>query len=118
MGEDMGLHRLFVEEESYKRLKKAKEKYGEDMHDIEWEAVGGLLDEEGQRKKVILKEDSYELLLAWAEENKVTPDDLLNMLIGTVRTLFDPNLSLADALRSIPELAGNLGIPGAKKQPK
>lgn len=116
----MGLHRIFVEEESYKRLKRAKERYGEDMHDIEWEAVGGLIDETGQRKKAVLSEETYGPLLEWSDQLKISPDNLVKMLISTVRTLFDQNLSLADALRSIPSLARELGIykPNDKKSPK
>lgn len=117
MGEDMGLHRIFVEEKSYERLKKAKDRYGEDMHDIEWEAVESLLDEKGERKKAVLKDETLQPLLEWANELSIAPDELLTMIISWGRVFSDPRLSVMDAMKSIPELARNLGITKMKKSP-
>ena len=114
----MGLHRIFVEEESYKRLKKAKKLYGKDMHDFEWEAVESLLDEKGQRKKAVLKDETLQPLLGWANELNISPDELITMIVSWGRVFSDPRLSVMDAMKSIPELARELGIPRTKKPKK
>ena len=114
----MGLHRIFVEEESYNRLRKAKERYGKDMHDLEWEAVESLLDESGQRKKAVLNDETLQPLLEWANELGISPDELITMIISWGRVLSDPRLTLMDAMKSIPELARGLGLGAKGKQLK
>ena len=103
-------HRLYVFEEDYQRIRLAKKREGKDMSEIVHEIITAMFDEEGRRKKVVLREETLQPLLSWANEIGVSPEDLILMLISTVRTLFDPNLSLAEALRSIPSLAKELGV--------
>jgi len=112
----MKFRRIYVFEEDFRRLRLAKERYGTDMSKLASEAITGLFGEKGDRRKVVLSEEALQPLLSWANEIGVSPEELILMLISCVRTLFDPNLSLADALRSIPEMAKGLGVAKGKKQ--
>ncbi|GAI76073.1 unnamed protein product [marine sediment metagenome] len=98
-------------------MKLAKERERKDESKLTNEIITESLDEKGRRKRVVLKDETLQPLIEWANEIGVSPEELVLMLVSCVRTLFDPNLSLADALRSIPSLAKDLGITKAKGKP-
>jgi len=104
----MGLQRMYVTEKAYERLKKVKKKSGGDLCDLAEEAITEVFDEEGKRTRVSMDEEVEESLLTMAENMKMTPSDLVAMMMDTVRTLFDPDLSFAKMIRSIPDLAEEL----------
>lgn len=104
----MSLQRIYVTEESYERLKKAKERYDEALCDLAEEATFGLFGRDGTRKEAFLNEESKKSLLDMSEETGVSPNKLILMLIGTMRTLFNPNLSFASMIKSLPDIADEL----------
>lgn len=106
--------RLYVFEEDFRRVRLAKERERKDESKLAHEIITESLDEKGRRKSVVLNDETLQPLLKWANEIGVSPEELILMLVSCVRTLFDPNLSLADALRSIPSLAKDLGITKAR----
>ena len=112
----MDFRRVYLFEEDFERLRLAKARYKQDMSKLANEAIASLFDDKGQRKKAVLNNETLQPLLEWSNEIGVSPEELVLMLISTVRTLFDPNLSLADALRSIPALAKDLGVYKAGKK--
>ena len=72
------------------------------------EAITEVFNEEGERTRVSMDEKVEERLLTMARDMKMTPSDLIAMMMDTVRTLFDPDLSFAKMIKSIPDLAEEL----------
>jgi len=102
------LDRMYVTKRTKRRLRIAKEKYGQDMSSLCDEAVVDLLDKHGRRKKAALSEETLGLISEIAEGTDKSPDEVVRMAIDTVRVLFNPELSFGDALRNIPDLARDI----------
>lgn len=102
------LRRIYVYEEMHDRLRKAKDRYGESMAELSKEAIGSHFDGEGKRKEIGLSEETLDRIRKISEKTGRTPDEVVNGLADTVRTLFSPNLSFSDMIRSIPDIAEDL----------
>ena len=102
------LQRLYVYKEMHSRLKKAKNRYGESMAELSEEAIDSYFDKDGRRKEANLSEKTLNRVRKISEKTGRTPDEVVNGLADTVQTLFNPNLSFSDMIRSIPDIAEDL----------
>lgn len=99
---------MYVTEKAYKRLKQVEKESGGDLCNLAEEAITEVFDEEGERKRASVSSEVEERLLDMAEDLRMTPSDLIAMMMDTVQVLFDPDLSFAKMIKSIPHLAEEL----------
>jgi len=102
------LQRIYVSEEVHRKLKSAKERYDRSMVELSQEAIGSYFDEEGRRKEARLSDETLDLIKDMSEDMGRTPDEIVIRVIDTVSTLFDPDLSFYEMIRSVPEIGEDL----------
>jgi len=102
------LQRIYVSKGVHRRLKSARERYNRSMVELSQEAIGSYFDEKGRRKEARLSDDTLDLIRDMSEDIGRTPDEIVIGVIDTVSTLFDPDLSFCEMIRSVPEIGEDL----------
>jgi len=100
------VRRVYISDEAYKRVRKFMAEYGMKQQESLDQIILEGVSESGRRASPSLRldPDVADVLQSWARELGYTESELVERMMYTVSTLFDTRLSLADVLRSIPEL--------------
>jgi len=113
------VRRVYISDEAYKRIRKFMAEYGmKQQESLDCIILEGI-SESGRRTSPSLHLDPEvaDVLQSWARELGYTESELVERMMYTVSTLFDTRLSLADVLRSIPELRRLLAEKKKRRKP-
>lgn len=100
------VRRIYVGDEAYKRLRKYAANMGIGLRDAADKIVLETIDENGRfvEPSIRVSREVFDKLAEWSKELDLSLTELLNRMIMTISVLFDSRLTLADALKSLPEL--------------
>ena len=98
--------RIYVSDETYIRLRKYAANTGMKLREAIDRIVLETIDEDGKyiEPSIRVSRDVLMKLHEWSAELGISMDELIRRMMLTISVLFDSRLTLADALKSIPEL--------------
>jgi len=100
--------RVYISDEAYVRLKKfAAEKHLKLRDALDY-LIMNSIDRDGSKKVLNIDPKVADIISSWASQIGITESELLFRMIKTIRILYDERLSLARALKSIPQLEKEL----------
>ncbi|RLE62447.1 MAG: hypothetical protein DRJ47_10675 [Thermoprotei archaeon] len=98
--------RIYVSDETYTRLRKYAANTGMKLREAIDRIVLEAIDSDGKyiEPSIRVSREVLDMLTTWANELGISVDELIRRMVLTISVLFDSRLTLADALKSLPEL--------------
>jgi len=111
------LERVYIGREAKERLRRYAARVGKRLCRALDDLVLSVLDEEGRPRQILLPEELVKEVEDVARMLGTDVSTAIVLAIRTIRVLYSPRLTLADALRPLPELAGIVGedLPELKR---
>ena len=98
------LARIYLSNESKKRLKNYANLNNLTMKEAIDSLIMSCIDEDGRPRSIVISEEDVEDLEEIARMLGVSVNEAVSLIIKTVKVLYSPFLTLAEALKPIPEL--------------